>query len=230
MNIYTCYTPSHKHMYWKYFAGSLCFDVSLVSKQLPAIISNVYRDQEWLEIIKHKLEIIIDIINYGIDDIFVFSDVDVQFFGPITDMIMQHICGYDIITQDCTNSRNELSYCTGFMAIRISEEVKNFFYDILKTIEDKPEMDDQDAFNELAKTTKLKIGVFHKDAVWSYGKSWNSNINIVIPNDILVHHANWVFSVESKIAQMKHVINTYSKMHGTEFLSERTLDDIIPTD
>lgn len=223
MNIYTCYTPSYKQMYWKYFAGSLCSDISLLSKQLPPITSNIYRDQEWLQIIKHKLEHIINIINFGIDDIFIFSDVDVQFFGPITDMIIYHMHGYDIVTQDCANNRNELPYCTGFMAIRISDKVKEFFCNILKTIENEPTMDDQDAFNELAKTTSLKIGVFHKDAVWSYGKSWNDNTNIVIPRDILIHHANWAFSIESKIAQMKQVINTYSKIHGTEFLSERIL-------
>jgi len=222
MNIYTCYTPSHFKLYWRYFCPTVCFDVSVVAKKLPGIGDGKYKNQYWAEATRLKLEMIIEIIDNAIDDIFVFCDVDVQLFGPITDLIVHEIIDKDIITQKDPSKDYEFMYCTGFMAIRMSEKVRAFFTDVLEYMALNPECDDQDAFNVVARRSELRFGTFDENIVWSHRKMWRPGTAISFPDEMLVHHANWTFSIDHKIAQMETVSKLYAEKFGGKFLIERT--------
>lgn len=223
MNIYCCYTPSHKPIYWRYFQKSVCFDNSLVAKQLPEFGSGKYKNQMWQEATRQKTEMIIEIIDYGLDDIFIFSDVDIQFFGPITDLVTKAIIGHDIVLQQDPSAKYELMYCTGFMAIRLSNKIKKFFESILELMDERQELDDQDAFNLLAREPHdLKLGTFDPKIVWSHRKMWRAGQEIEFPDEMLIHHANWTSSIEDKIAQLELILKMYYERFGPGFLQERT--------
>jgi len=222
MNIYSCYTPSHKKMYWKYFQNSVCFDVSVVSYLLPEIGNGNYKNEHWIEATKHKIVSILEIIDLQIDDIFIFSDVDVQFFGPITDFITDSIVDYDIVAQNDPSLKYDQMYCTGFMAIRNTPSIRDLFQNALNLMETEENLDDQDAFNMVVNGSSTKIGLFDQDAVWSHRKMWQPGTELKIPDNILVHHANWTFSVEHKEAQLEEVLEIYRSIHGDDYLQHRT--------
>lgn len=223
MNIYSCYTPSHRRICWKYFEETICYDISLVSFLLPKIGDGNYKNVNWTEATKHKILSILKIIDLGIDDIFIFSDVDVQFFGPITDLITESIKEYDIVTQHDPSMRYDHMYCTGFMAIRPSEKIRNLFQSTLDLMEEKPRLDDQDAFNVVIRETNndVNIGLFDQNKVWSHRKMWEPGTPLEIPEDILVHHANWTVNVQNKEAQLEEVSKIYEEKHGVGYLYNR---------
>jgi hypothetical protein len=197
-----------------------------VVKELPKIGDGKYKNELWCEATKKKLEIILEIINARIDDIFIFSDVDVQFFGPLTDLVTHHIYNNDIVTQKDPSKDHDVMYCTGFMAIRICPRMREFFENVLALMEENPELDDQDAFNEVARISDIRINTFDDKAVWSHRKMWkpNDGQELEVPDDIIVHHANWVYSIEHKAAQLEEAINIYRKRFGNKFLMNRIKD------
>jgi len=199
----------------------VCFDASVVSKKLPGIGDGKYKNQYWTEATRLKLEMILEIIDNAIDDIFVFCDVDVQLFGPIADLITYEIVDKDIITQKDPSKDHEFMYCTGFMAIRLSREVRSFFANVLECMISNPEYDDQDAFNVVARQSELRFGTFDEDIVWSHRKMWRPGTAISFPDKMLVHHANWTFSLDHKISQLETIAKLYTQKFGPKYLTER---------
>jgi len=39
------------------------------------------------------------------------------------------------------------------------------------------------------------------------GKAWKPGMVLQVPQDIVLHHANWTIGIENKIAQLKYVKN-----------------------
>ena len=201
-------------MYWQYMANSLYFDTSLIVQELPAIGDGSYRNTQWTDATRRKIEMIITILEHGIDDIFMFSDVDIQFFGPLTDIVTHCIKEHDIVTQKDPSKNYDLMHCTGFMAMRVTKENKRLFKQTLQRMIDDPASDDQDAFNEIVREGAWNIGTFDEDIVWSHRKMWRAGDDIDVPESVAVHHANWVYSVEDKLAQLEAVKNQYRERYG----------------
>lgn len=223
MNIYSCYTPSHKKLYWKYFQSSVCFDTSVASFVLPECGNGTYKNELWTMATKSKLEAILEIIDSNIDDIFIFSDVDIQFFGPLTDLITDSIRHCDLVTQNDPSLKYDQMYCTGFMAIRNKPRVRALFQATLDLMNQDSNLDDQDAFNIVARdTTNVKIGLFDQNVVWSHRKMWKPGDELEVPEEILVHHANWTHTLNDKEIQLEEVANLMNQRLGADHLQKRT--------
>ena len=91
MNLYTTYTPSHSILYHKYFKRTLPREFELVAvedKEQHCASGNFY-SSGWSETCYKKVELFLRACEENIGDLFFYCDVDVQFFGPIKDNLIE---------------------------------------------------------------------------------------------------------------------------------------------
>jgi len=161
-----------------------------------------------------KVDLIIRAIEESWGEIFIFSDVDIQFFAPIQDTILALMEGKDIVMQ---RNNPEGVLCTGFFACRAHEKTLRLWQDVKKTMQKKKINSDQNSFNQCIKKKSKKNPY---GLVWDYlpatffgagtltaytGYLWHPGKKLPIPHGILMHHANWTKGVKNKIAQLKYV-------------------------
>jgi hypothetical protein len=81
MKLYSFYTPSHKIFADKWFFPSIKDNFELVIKQHKQIgEKGKYLEAGYNETMMHKIDLIIDAILQNKGRVFIYSDVDVQFF------------------------------------------------------------------------------------------------------------------------------------------------------
>jgi hypothetical protein len=128
IKLYALYTPSHETLKDKYFLPSIQDDFEVIlqfCKQTSP--SAVFMSQGWTDTTLAKVELIIRAIEENMGDIFIFSDVDIQFFAPIQEIILDLMQNKDIIMQR-NNPRGDL--CTGFFACRASKKTLRIWQDV----------------------------------------------------------------------------------------------------
>jgi len=184
-----------------------------------------YQTAKFSDTVVEKANIIIDAIQENWGEVFVYSDVDIQFFKkPVKSILLEQINGYDIACQcDIPGSTGQL--CTGFFICRANEKTLKLWKIVRKKIH--REKRDQYAFNRTLKrvdlwfwnfiymTPKIRYktlpyvfyspGIYNGKAWIQSGKSWKPGDIFKIPEGILIHHANWAIGTENKVAQLEYV-------------------------
>jgi len=209
LKIYTDYSPSHKILFDEFFNKTLPhheFDlkVEVNPQECP---SGAWYQQGWEETCIRKSRIVLEACRENMDGIFVFSDVDVQFFGNIKDLLLEELGDYDIACQNDTGD----TYCAGFFICRCNERTLSLFENMLN----KFEKDDQYCLNKYIHALGIKAkflsnkfltvgNVIHSTWDESYG-------HVNFPKDILVHHGNFTIGVNNKIKLMDMVRKQINK-------------------
>ena len=208
MKIYTFYTPSHKEIYDKYFLTSPAIEeYEVISEEFPQeCLSGNYLSEGWMDTMHRKLDLIIKAIEDNMGEVFVHADCDVQFLKPSKEYIESifHNTNVDIVLQD-----DIYTMCAGFFACRSSAKTLllfNMVKDNIRSFEH-----DQLALNHFIKNwnsynriEKLNYRVFDK-RIWNVGHSiynrWDGQ-EFKVPENILVHHANWTVGTQNKLKLM----------------------------
>jgi len=186
-------------------------------------LSGEHFNSGWTGATIQKLEKIIEFFDdsENTQDYFIFSDIDVQFFNPFHEEILEKLKDNDIAFQDDGPS----SVCTGFFASKKTDKCKNFFTNVLdelkkvqKTYPDcyRKHADDQRmtqfCLNKITnniKYIKLSHNYFNFRHSLNYGidnrRIWVPYEDIEIPPNIYLHHANWTKGVEIKILLLDYV-------------------------
>jgi len=116
IKLYTIYTPSHEYMMNEFFLPSIQDDYEIiVEKHNQECQSGNFISAGWLETMIHKVDVVIRGIKENWGQIFIHSDVDIQFFRPTQDLIEKYMIGNDIAIQK-NNKSGEI--CAGFFACR----------------------------------------------------------------------------------------------------------------
>ena len=157
------------------------------------------------------------------DEIFMFIDPDIQFFGDFYDEIVTYMRDLDIAWQnDVIGGVN-----TGFFAVRNNKQTRGFFRTILGNLDSKDFSQEQVLANHLLQNMAQFPSIAVKSAFlpnkyWTYGHvaatadprtggcrgSWTpESLDFDVPKDIVIHHANWVQGVESKLKLLQLVKN-----------------------
>lgn len=217
MKLITYLTPSHEELYENYFLPTIPTDIELTTirgRQLcndgrypekKSVISSGWKDQ-----VKDKLSQIIDLVeSYEAGELFVVSDVDVQFFGSIAKPIEELMLGKEICFQR-DEPHGTKQHCTGFYAAK-----KSFV--LLKMLKKAVEMIErvgyeQKAVNHALRLSELRSG-FLDTRFYTHGLyqgEWDGCFQIIVPETILVHHANWTRGIQNKIK----LLDTVKKIMG----------------
>ena len=210
IKLLTFFSESHKDMYNNHFLLSFNNHLSESFTLIPNTIEQYtkdgnYYDKGFNRAMKEKIKIIISNIDTFDENLMVFADADIQFFGDFSNYIKNDIGDYDIMFQD-----DILCLCAGFMVFKQTEDVKKFFinvYNITHNFEH-----DQVAINHLINTDQhnLKVKKLDRETFFTIGsatkaKQWNGETNLEIPKNILVHHANWTVGNDNKIKLLNYI-------------------------
>lgn len=198
MKVYSFFTDSHRSLYEK-FVDSFPFEPNF-DLQLRYFgqdcLSGKFMSNGWSKTMRKKLEYVLYSLEETAEgEVFVHSDIDVVFFGPIKDDILSLMSGWDILFQK--DSEKEL--CMGFFACVKSPSTVSFFREVLKRLDEFK--NDQIAANMMIGKSGLKYG-FLPERYFSVGVKngiWRGQQSIYVPEGVLVHHANWTVGVENKL-------------------------------
>jgi len=212
INIHVFFNEGQKILLEHYFAPSLKDDWQLVVHPIRKLDDDQsFGTRGFKDIIHQKMEILVSEIlareerSYG----FILSDIDIQFFKPCGPIVLDYLGRYDIVFQ--RENPHTAQVNTGFMAMRATPEVINFWKRIeseLKESLDRPLfVNEQSIANaRLEETPKLSWGIF-PDEIWA----WSNHRcvpTIVHLREICLHHANCTAptakktSLELKIQQL----------------------------
>jgi len=192
MKFYTFYTPSHELLYREYFLPSVPTEFEVVAYQHEQECPTaVYHSVGWRQTVFKKIQLLITACKAHMGECFVFSDVDVQFFGPCKEVLLRELgdldiaCQYDLYGQ----------YCAGFFICRANAATLALF----EKMRDDYGVSDQPTLNKHISMCSAKfLSSRFYTAAHSLGSLWTGQ-DVDVPADILVHHANWTEGVQNKV-------------------------------
>lgn len=131
---------------------------------------------------------------------FVFSDVDVRFYGPVVDDLLKCLGDADMACQWDGPYGGE---CTGFMVIRPNDRTRAL-WTMVQDCMHKTGLMDQDALHSvLISHLRHDVAVeILPERYWTFGRNdqhWQPGMPVNPPADMLVHHANWTVGVPNKL-------------------------------
>jgi hypothetical protein len=210
IKLYAFYTPSHAYMKDRWFLPSLKDDYELILEEFDQECpSATIMQTGWNSIMIHKIDLIIKGIKENWGKVFIHSDVDIQFFRPTKEIILQAMRDKDMVIQR-DDPYGEV--CAGFFACRGNEKTLKLWQKIRENVlMPGNKAHDQDWLNSLIyRSNPFNIA-------WDYlpndfmgggtmtAKLWLPGKELPIPKTIAMHHANYTFGVDNKIAQLTYV-------------------------
>jgi hypothetical protein len=211
MNLYTCYTPSHRELFDQHFCPSLHQSKAgeafhhYQARELPQrSATGAYESTGFQTTCMDKVLFIRELVGWAPEP-FLFSDVDVRFYGPIVDDLSKLLDDADMAFQwDGPRGRE----CSGFMVLRPSPGVEQFWREVYTYMKATGAMD-QDALHAMLKLRGSGFKtVILPERYWTYGrldKIWNPGDPVDPPADLLMHHANWTVGTGNKMALLQTV-------------------------
>ncbi|MBN3040290.1 MAG: hypothetical protein JW867_04115 [Candidatus Omnitrophica bacterium] len=224
IKLYSFYSPSHERIKDEWFLKTLKDDYEIDIRRCEQKGSGRYRTKGWAETILFREDMVIEAIKENWGRIFVYSDIDVQFFKKTEPILVDAINNFDIVLQKDDPQNNA---CLGFFVARANKETLNFFDLLRKRV--LKEGRDQVLANRILKDYNLAGVISFKNIIkglfkgllnrFNYGllpdvffsggtfsgKIWQPGMDLSIPKDIVLHHANWTVGVDNKILQLKYV-------------------------
>ena len=218
IKLYALYTPSHRMLKDNYFLPSIQDNFEIICEETEQkCTSALFMDTGWTETTITKVDLIIRAIHENWGNVFIFSDVDIQFFCPIESTIMSLMKDNDLMIQK--NSPNGV-LCSGFFVCKANEKTLALWTDVKKIMKKDASKSDQISLNQCIKRNSAKNPYAIK---WDYlpntffgggtltGHEWHPGKKLPIPAKIMMHHANWTKGIRNKIAQLNYVKKVVTK-------------------
>lgn len=203
MKIYTYYTDSHSILFSNWFEKTIT-DLEIVAiKGEQECPTGGYYSNGWKTTTMRKVDVFIKAVKENMNDIFIFSDVDIQFFGSIKEVLINELGDSDIAIQNDYNG----GLCSGFFICRGNERTLNMFENMKRN--ESQYLEDQHALNMNLKYCNVKVLSNRFWTFGSHGTQWKGQ-NFDIPDNILMHHSNWVEGVDNKIKLLEYVRFKYN--------------------
>jgi hypothetical protein len=209
MNLYSIYTEEE----------AVLKDIFVKSIKDPWQVNTIYwgrlggNVQDWgtdafVKLMRRRIEFLVETIQKEMGHVIIWSDIDIQFFGPCSAAIEKTLKDNDLLFLAEHWPKKEIN--AGFVVIRCNEKTQAFYEAVLKMDFEKLPYHDQSAVNQLLmqKTIDLKWDILPH-------QFWAKSHGGPAPKDILVHHANTTFpcvrdgkkisSLELKLEQLAEV-------------------------
>jgi hypothetical protein len=211
--MFVIYTPSHEELFEHWFFPSFKLynsDLELVVEKIDQTCeSALFKKKGWKDTTLQKVQMIIQAIHRTWNYYFIYSDVDIQFFGPIKNELNLLMQQYDLVIQ---KDHPKGTVCSGFFACRSNEKTLALWQDVYKAMETIEKYSDQGALNYCLIKQKNPY-----DIAWTYlpetyfggatltGHRWNPEEGLPIPHNPKMHHANWTVGIVNKKEQLRYV-------------------------
>jgi len=211
MKLYAIYTDSHNVLKDKWFLKTMKDDWDLNINYIGCSGAR-HSTRNFFNIVAiKKLELIVKSIKENINDIIVWSDVDIQFFGKCENAILESLKDKDIVFQRKWLCRDEVN--VGFHAMKCNERTLRLWEYVLRYCRknicdfgnERFPLGEQDVVNRILHDDILDIkwGIL-PDSIWA------KSCGLEPPIDILLHHANCVGKINRKLKQLEEIRNLVS--------------------
>jgi len=259
MRLYALVTPSHEVLLNEWLVPTLQdhYDLRICRRpQIGPIEKSNYNSPGFVLTMRRKVEFIRQAIRECWGEVFVFSDVDIQFFKPTQEIFLRLIRNHDLLFQRAHPSG---SVCPGLIVCRAGPKTLRIWEDILQYMQDHPECPEQPCVNHViltrgSETLKNSLGwklasqtVPRRSPIrshlrtlarfmskfrncyqvrWNYlpreffsggvltGVLWEPGMSLKVPEEIILHHANYTIGIQNKIAQLKYVRSLVENRSG----------------
>lgn len=218
LKVCTIFSPSHL-LFYKKFMNSYPYQegVELVVNYLPQECTGEYECKDFYKPMARKVDFIIkQLKTLQTDEYLMYTDCDVVFYKPFRDDIIKCL---ECSSCDMLFQHDGISLCAGLFIARRSDSVIQFFEAVKEAT--KQYNNDQTALNMLIRSFPVQFGVL-PDRYYTFGtrnarieggvQRWEPDItDFFVPNDIILHHANWTSGEENKlklISKVKEMIET----------------------
>jgi hypothetical protein len=205
MKIYTIYSQSHKELYENHFLPSLPEGFELHTKEIEqeCATGSYYKDG-WDKTCYKKVQYYKEICEQNQGETYVFSDVDIQFFGLTPEDLLDELGNFDIACQNDTG----MIYCSGFWICKGNERTLDMFTAMVE----KYHLEDQTSLNEQIWRCR---GKFLSPRFFTIGHlkgvQWKEE-PFDLPKGILMHHANWTVGLFNKGKLLTIVREKYNEL------------------
>lgn len=201
----TYYSPSHRPYFDNFFKPS--FDRHLAEEfELVAVAdeqrckTGVFQSEGWQFMARAKLESILGYLHANpMEDIVMFSDVDVLYLRPIKHLLISELRDADIAFQS-----DNAVFCTGLFVLRNNARVKNLFRKACEVCD----RCDQIAVNRVIHQLPVKAKVLSEAffSIWRItgGQVWVPSLPIRMPiHPIAAYHANFAKGARNKMLLLR---------------------------
>ncbi len=141
MKLMAVYTETHRIFKDEFFLPSLQDDYDLDIRFCEEG-GGAFFEASWSKSISFKTETVINVVKENWGDVFVFSDVDIQFFQPTRKALLASIADYDIV---CQRDDPNGFLCAGFWVAKANKPVLKLWEKVYE--QEKEEKREQLAFN-----------------------------------------------------------------------------------
>ena len=208
LKVYTIYNDYHEILFKDFFLPSFnkinTGNLELIAKKINLAAADIDEVDNYLKVSLYKINFIIGLIKKNKGKIFVFCDVDIQYFRNFYYDIIKELGVLDAVFQE--DLKGEV--CGGFFCINANERTLRFFQ---KTLRDIPKFIDktfdQASMNHHLDEIKYKLlpqeKYFTVDYFYNKPKAWFAFKKI--KKNIILHHGNSVIGINNKIALMRSI-------------------------
>jgi hypothetical protein len=207
MKLFTCYTPSHTPMFAQHFLPSVTLsglDLQPPRKLSQKCPTGVYESAGFQETCMDKMQYLREILERETEP-FVFSDVDVRFYGRVVEDLMELAGDPDeedyLAPNPLFQSDGPGGACTGFMLWFPCPWAVSLVEDVIQTMGER-HIEDQIGMHHVLRERGLTPALLPARywTVGQTGRHWNPGNPVRPPSDLLMHHANWTVGVANKMA------------------------------
>jgi hypothetical protein len=207
IKLLTFFTETHK-VFLKHFIETYKFDsdVDLSLKYVPQECkTGEYYKEGWSKSMETKMNVVLDTLcEMQENDILIYCDIDVIFIKPFKDFLLKELGNNDIVFQ-----QDRKDVCAGLFCCRVNERTKELIEKSKNLTITKSS--DQAAINYIL-NSKLVENISYKflpRQIYNFGFNPCFDQNIIdreiIPDDILIFHANYIAGSEKKLKAIQKV-------------------------
>lgn len=204
VKLISVFSQSHKTLMEKYFLPSIEDDLDIRLFESKSEGRGYYMDSDWVDSVLFKSSIIIKTIKENQGEIFIYSDVDIEFFRPFKNKVLNALTNLDIV---CQLDDNNGMLCTGFFGIRSNSNTLKLWEEVYEAI--LKEHRDQIAFNRIIRQEKSVRFGFLPITFFGGGtfttRIISSKDRIYIPPHPVMFHANYTLGIENKTDLLEKV-------------------------
>lgn len=203
MNLLVVVSESHRVLYENWFLPGLPGDARRHTRWIDTKGKGDYSSEDWKSGVMAKLGFVREFCLGHPDEVFVLSDVDIQFFAGFGfDRLMQTLesSGRDILFQKERSDGACMEVNTGFFIARATPWVAALVGEALETGSRGGEQNDQILINSILARGPGRERWGHLPPVY-YARSHG----FPPPRGMLLHHANMTNSVAEKIGQLRRL-------------------------
>lgn len=214
MKLFICYSESHRRLFEEWFHPHVDeTEFELVKQDLTTQGQGSIGQGDWLDAVRQKTDYIISAVTMEMGKSFLFSDVDIQFFGLKRSHLTPYLQDQDIVFQKDSYG---ITVCTGFFVCRCTEQTLALWQAVRSHLDQHPTQHDQTAMNIILQEKRFPIQYsFFPSAFYSPKELWEPGSKILVPQEILMHHANWTKGVDNKLAQLRLVREMVESRQGS---------------